>query len=162
MKAFVSIIAIVSIVLGITAVLNLVSEKARYPDVLPRSEEDVSTITRVQTRETNPQKEEVIASIAQEPSLPKSPKQLNSEQPRSISPQGSFDKYSDGYSWRAASLEYRRSFCVAAAAKSQGIKPGITGTFIFDAAQEFYTTEDRYLLRQPLFDIIAILMSAYE
>lgn len=162
MKAFVIILALVSIVLVIAAVQDLVSEKARYPEVLPRAERDVSTPTTVQTREANQQKEETIASIAPEPSLPSASRQLNMGQSRSISTQGSFDENSDGYSWRAASFEYRRSFCAAAAAKAQNIKPGVTGTFIFEAVQEFYTTEDRSLLRKPLFDIMAISMWAYK
>jgi len=73
-----------------------------------------------------------------------------------------FDQSSDGYTWRSASLEFRKSFCDAAAARSQSIKPGITGQFIFDAVQEFYTTDDPNLLKKKLFDIMALAMSAYN
>lgn len=73
-----------------------------------------------------------------------------------------FDEASDGYTWRSASLEFRKSFCDQAATKAQKIKPGIKGQFIFDAMQEFYTTEDTKLLKKKLFDIMALSMSAYE
>ena len=74
----------------------------------------------------------------------------------------SFDGSSDGYTWRSASLDFRKNFCNQAAAKAQNIKPGITGHFIFDAMQEFYTTDDTNLLKKKLFDIMALAMHAYE
>jgi hypothetical protein len=73
----------------------------------------------------------------------------------------SFDSSSDGYSWRSASIGYRRAYCNVAATNVQHLRPGITGKFLFDALQEFYTTDNPKLLRQKINEIIALSVTAY-
>lgn len=80
------------------------------------------------------------------------------------------DKYSnsdsissyDGYYWRNLSYEERRDMCERAAKISQRLKPGITNEYIFASVQEFYTTSDEKLLKQPIINIISATVSAYK
>jgi len=80
------------------------------------------------------------------------------------------DKYSnsdsissyDGYYWRNLSYEERMGICERAAEISQKRKSGITSDFIYSSVQEFYTTSDEKLLKQPIINIISATVSAYR
>ena len=67
----------------------------------------------------------------------------------------------NGYSWRSASMATRMAFCHACAARVQSRKPSITGGFIFDSLQEFYTSTDQKILGTSAADIAALTIAAY-
>jgi len=74
---------------------------------------------------------------------------------------GTFSESSGAADWRAASFEYRTSFCQIVAEKAQSKKPGITGRVIFDSIQEFYNTTDPQLLKTSIYDVVAGTIALY-
>ncbi len=71
-----------------------------------------------------------------------------------------FTDESDGYSWRRASLENRTAYCRAVVAKFAEKGSRVSAQTLFDAIQEFYTSEDPGILKRKLFDVTAILAYA--
>lgn len=71
-----------------------------------------------------------------------------------------FTSSSTGADWRTASLEYRKQYCERMATAQQKIKPGITGQFLFDSLQEFYTTTEKGVLNTKIVEIIALTVAA--
>lgn len=72
-----------------------------------------------------------------------------------------FTTTSTGSDWRTASLEYRKKYCELMATANQRSKPGITGQFIFDSLQEFYTTDDKRLMSTKIVEIVGLTVAVY-
>jgi hypothetical protein len=72
-----------------------------------------------------------------------------------------FTSSSTGADWRSASLEYRTKYCERMAASMQKVKPGVTSTYIFDALQEFYTSDDANITGQKITEIVALSVAMY-
>lgn len=72
-----------------------------------------------------------------------------------------FTTSSTGSDWRTASLEYRKKYCELMATANQRSKPGITGQVIFDSLQEFYTTDDKNLMKTKIVEIVALTVTVY-
>lgn len=72
-----------------------------------------------------------------------------------------FSSNSTGSDWRTASLEYRKKYCELMARANQEIKPGVTGQFIFDSLQEFYTTESKTVMNTRIVEIVGLTVALY-
>lgn len=71
-----------------------------------------------------------------------------------------FTEVSDGYSWRRASLQSRTEYCRLAAAAMAKKGTNVSAQTLFDAIQEFYTSDDSGILKQKLFQISAMVAVA--
>jgi hypothetical protein len=74
---------------------------------------------------------------------------------------GNFSQSSGVAEWKAASSEYRMTFCEIVAEKSQSKNPGITGKVIFDSVQEYYNTTDPQLLKTSIYDVVLSTIAMY-
>lgn len=72
-----------------------------------------------------------------------------------------FDAESDGTTWREATVEVRRAYCDQAAEKAQATKPGVTGKFIFDLLEQFYSKDISEVRKKKLFEMTAMTIAAY-
>lgn len=84
-----------------------------------------------------------------------------------ISPQSSekseitFTSTSDGYDWRSADDETKRSYCwLMATSMTQEFGKSFTEDFFYESLNQFYSTEDASVLNNKISEMVALFVTA--